>query len=313
MSGLILVAGEALVDLIPEGTAEAPLFRPVLGGSPFNVALALARLGAPSAYAGRLSLDAMGERFAGALGAAGVDLSLAVRDARPSPLALVTRDGDGSASYGFYLAGTAYDGEAPLGGPWPDGVAHLHVGSFAALDERHGPATLKALSAFAGTGSTSYDPNIRPALMPGRAETLRRVTARVGLAGVVKASEEDLAWLYPGRDPLDAAHSWSLLGPRLTVVTRGAAGAVAFAAGKAVAVPAPAVAVADTVGAGDCFMAALLAAMHRDGALVAGAEPPTRVAVVRWLTFAVAAAAIVCARQGADPPLLAEVERALAA
>lgn len=314
MSGLILVAGEALVDLIPAADAQAPAtYRAALGGSPFNVALALGRLSCPAAYAGRLSVDAQGRAFAAALAAAGVDLTLAPADARPSPLALVEQGTEGGPAYRFYLAGTAYDGAAPLAGRWPEGVAHLHVGSFSAVDDRHGPAALEALQRFAGAGTTSYDPNIRPALMPAREETLRRVLARVGEATIVKASAEDLAWLYPGRDPLDAGRAWSLLGPQLTVVTRGAEGAVAFTAAGNFSVPAPAVAVADTVGAGDAFMAALLAALHRDGGLTPAAEPPSRARLARWLSFATAAAALACTRPGADAPHLAEVERALAA
>ena len=137
------------------------------------------------------------------------------------------------------------------------------------------------------------------------------VEARVALATVVKASEEDFDWLYPGTPPSEAAARWAGLGPKLVVMTRGGAGAEAHFRGERIVQPSPRIDVVDTVGAGDSFMAALLAAMAGDGALGAGGRAPSAAEVARWLLFALATAAITCTRQGADPPTRAEVGRVL--
>lgn len=307
--GLVLVAGEALVDLIPR---EDATYEAVLGGSPYNTAIGLGRLGVPTGFAGRLSSDAMGEALARHLAASGVDARFSVTDARPSPLAFVTRGTAVTGSrYSFYLGATAYDGASPLPADWPAAAAHLHVGSFSATDGKIGEAALAALAAAGGRATTSYDPNIRPFVVPARAETLPMVEARVRLSTLVKASEEDFDWLYPGTPPSEAAARWAASGPRLVVMTRGGAGAEAHFRGERIVQPAPAVDVVDTVGAGDSFMAALLAAMAEDGALGSGAREPGEAEVGRWLLFGIAAAAITCTRKGAQPPTRAEVDKVL--
>lgn len=299
---IILVAGEALVDLIPPPGGGDTL-QVVLGGSPFNTAIGLGRLGAPAAYAGRLSLDSNGERFAAALGASGVSLEYVARDKAPSPLAYVTPGTAASGPrYAFYLRATAYDGPSPLPVKWPKAVAHLHIGSFAAVAGKSGEATLAALKLARKKASVSFDPNIRPFVLPAQKKVVPMVEERVALSGIVKVSDEDLEWLYPGRDPLAAAAAWAKAGPRLVVLTRGSNGAVAFAGKAHVALPAPAITLVDTVGAGDSFMSALLAIMHEDGALGAGLRAPDEAAMARWVAFAVKAAAITCGRKGADPP-----------
>jgi len=141
---------------------------------------------------------------------------------------------------------------------------------------------------------------------------LEQVERQAALASVVKASDEDLEWLYPGRDPEASIAHWAQLGPLFTVVTRGAKGAVAFLKGERLAVAAPKVDVVDTVGAGDSFMSALLAAMESDGALGAGAAAPSSGSLARWLEFAANASAITCGRKGSDPPTRGDVEARLA-
>ena len=309
--GLVLVSGEALVDLIPrdETTYEA-----VLGGSPYNTAIGLGRLGVRTGFAGRLSGDAMGEALARQLAAAKVDASFSVSDGRPSPLAFVTRGTAATGSrYSFYLGATAYDGASPLATDWTDHAAHLHVGSFSATDGALGEAALAAMGRAGAAATTSYDPNIRPFVVPPLAETRPMVEARVKLSTVVKASEEDFDWLYPGTPPSEAAARWAGLGPRLVVMTRGGAGAEAHFRGERLVQPSPTIDVVDTVGAGDSFMAALLAAMADDGALGSGTRDPSEAEVARWLLFAVAASAITCTRQGADPPTRADVVKVLGA
>ena len=307
----VLVSGEALVDLIPrdETTYEA-----VLGGSPYNTAIGLGRLGVRTGFAGRLSGDAMGEALARQLAAAKVDARFSVSDGRPSPLAFVTRGTAATGSrYSFYLGATAYDGASPLATDWTDHAAHLHVGSFSATDGALGEAALAAMGRAGGAATTSYDPNIRPFVVPPLAETRPMVEARVKLSTVVKASEEDFDWLYPGTPPSEAAARWAGLGPRLVVMTRGGAGAEAHFRGERLVQPSPTIDVVDTVGAGDSFMAALLAAMADDGALGSGTRDPSEAEVARWLLFAVAASAITCTRQGADPPTRADVVKVLGA
>ena len=307
--GLVLVSGEALIDLIPgsDTTYEA-----VLGGSPFNTAVGLGRLGVPTGFAGRLSSDAMGEALAAQLTASGVDAGFSLVDTRPSPLAFVTRGTAVTGSrYSFYLGATAYDGPSPLGTDWPERAAHLHIGSFSATDGALGEAALEALRAAEGRATTSYDPNIRPFVVPPRAETLPMIEARVALSTVVKASEEDFDWLYPGTPPSEAAARWAGLGPKLVVMTRGGSGAEAHFRGERLVQPAPTIDVVDTVGAGDSFMAGLLAAMAGDGALGGSGREPSEAEVARWLLFAVACSAITCTRQGAQPPTRADVGKVL--
>ncbi len=305
-SGRILVAGEALIDLVPKRRSE-DLYQAVLGGSPFNVAIGLGRLGASVAFAGRLSRDANGERFLAALERETVDLSYVARSKRPSPLAFVTAAESGPR-YAFYLQSTAYDGKTPLPSDWPAGLMHLHVGSFSALADRQGAAALASLKRARKHISTSFDPNIRPLVLPARDKVAKSVEERVALSTIVKASEEDMSWLYPGRDPQAAMADWAQRGPKLTVLTRGAQGARGFFGQSSVVLPAPPVKVVDTIGAGDSFTAALLAIMAEDRALGAIAEPVSRDHVYRWLDFAIRAAAITCTRKGADPPRRVELD-----
>jgi fructokinase len=307
----ILVAGYALVDLVPH-PREADSFFAALGGSPFNTALALGRLGAPTAFAGCISTDIHGERLVAALRAARVDVSHVVRCAAPTPLALVTTGaGAEGPRYSFYLRGTAFEEQTVLPRNWRQDAIHLHVGSTSALAGDSADSMLAALGEAQGVLSTSFDPNIRPALLPPRETVVGRVLACVARASIVKASEEDVAWLYPGRDPVESAAGWACMGPRLVILTRGAAGATAFFCDARIATAALDVDVVDTVGAGDTFMAGLLAALHADGALGRGKLVPTPDKVDRWLAFAAAAAAFCCTRAGADPPTREELERLL--
>ena len=311
--GMILISGEALVDLIPDAQQDGR-YDAVRGGSPYNVAIGLGRLGAPTAFVSRLSADANGESLAEALAAASVGLGLIARDPRPTPLAFVMRGTAQSGSrYSFYTDATAYDGRWPFPSVWPEGARHLHVGSFSAVDPRHGESVVAALRMAQGRGTTSFDPNIRPLVTPDRASVAALVERQVALASVVKASEEDLEWLYPGRALEDSLANWARLGPMFCVATLGHLGAVAFLGGERLSVPAPRIDVVDTVGAGDSFMSALLATMNRDGALGANMAAPTRSRLESWLAFAAKASAITCTRRGSNPPTLSEVEAFLAA
>jgi len=308
---MILISGEALIDLIPD-PVKPNAYDAVLGGSPYNVAIGLARLGSQTGFVSRISADGNGEALAAALATNGVDLGFVARDPRPTTLAFVMRGTAKTGSrYSFYLDGTAYDGPWPFPKAWPKGARHLHVGSFSAV-ERHGEAVVEAMR-LAGSGATvSFDPNIRPFVTPDREAVARLVERQMALARIVKASEEDLEWLYPGRSIGDSLAAWTRAGPRFCVATLGGRGALALLGRERVEVAAPKVEVVDTVGAGDSFMSALLSAMDRDHSLGAEAPAPSRSKLEGWLRFAAAASAITCTRKGSDPPTRAEVEALLA-
>jgi fructokinase len=213
--------------------------------------------------------------------------------------------------YSFYLDSTSFDGPWPFPATWPAGGRHLHVGSIAAVDPRHGQTAVEALKATHEKASISFDPNIRPLVTPDRLSVTALVERQASLAHVIKASEEDLEWLYPGRPLEESLSAWTKTGPWFCVATCGERGALAVLDGERIEVPAPVVDVVDTVGAGDSFMSALLSAMDRDAALGPGGAPPARADLERWLRFAATASALTCTRKGSNPPTRAEVEAAL--
>ena len=275
---MILISGEALIDLIPDPD-KANAYDAVLGGSPYNVAIGLARLGSQTAFVSRISADGNGEALAAALAQNGVDLSFVARDIRPTTLAFVMRGTAKTGSrYSFYLDGTAFDGPWPFPTEWPTSGTHLHVGSFSAVDRVTARPSSKRCGAARPRATVSFDPNIRPLVTPDRESVTKLVERQASLAHFVKASEEDLEWLYPGRAVEDSLSAWAKLGPRFCVATRGERGALAMLGTERIEVPAPRIEVVDTVGAGDSFMSALLSAMDRDCALGADGASPNRAA-----------------------------------
>lgn len=311
---MVYVIGEALIDLVmdPPGTDPAgpPVYLAHPGGSPYNVAVGLARLGQPTRLVARLSGDAFGRQLRGHAEANGVDLSCAVAATEQSTLAVVSLDADRNAGYDFYRDGTAdwqwSDAELDR---IPADAAWLHTGSLASWTEPGAGVIADLLRRRRQQGPVvvSYDPNIRPALLPDHGLALARVEAMVGLADVVKASAEDLAWLYPGRDAEEVLRHWRELGAAVVVMTDGGRGA-RFIAGEEVAtVPARPVAVVDTVGAGDAFMAGLINAL-----VTAGFEPGPDLDIAAAVDEAILVAALTCARAGANPPTAAELAAARA-
>ncbi|MFD6077876.1 carbohydrate kinase [Streptomyces hydrogenans] len=299
-----LVIGECVADIV-RGPGAADVVHP--GGSPANVAYGLARLGRPATLLTQLADDPSGRLIAAHLTGAGVRLAIGGVPAR-TPSAVVTLDGRGQAAYAFGIAWTLTAEEPPA---TPEPVRHVHLGSIAAVTEP-GAATVLALTGRLRPAATvSYDPNVRPALMGEHGPAVARVERCVALADLVKASDEDLAWLYPG-EPVEAvAARWLGLGPAVVLVTRGGDGALAVTREHTVAAGAPAVAVVDTVGAGDSFMSAVLDALAgRDRAALAalGAD-----ALAGLLARAGAAAAVTVSRAGARPPDRAELDAALGA
>lgn len=302
---MILCCGEALIDMLPRRSAEGEAcFAPYPGGAVFNTAMALGRLGAPSAFFSGISTDLMGEILEGALAAARVETRFLARSDRPTTLAFV-RLADGQASYAFYDEGTAgrqlVIEQLPV---LPDPVQALFLGGISLVHEP-AAATYEALQAReAGRRVTMLDPNIRPGFIAGReAEYRARLGRMLARADVVKLSDEDLRWLAGDGDTAALARGILAQGPKLVFVTEGAAGARAVTATRERFRAAPPVAVVDTVGAGDTFNAGVLAALHEAGALgkAALADPPDAV-LDAALALGVRAAAVTVGRAGANPP-----------
>lgn len=310
MTGGCAVIGEALVDLVPkEGTGD---YRASPGGSPFNVAVGLARLGTPTALMARLSDDGFGRMLRAAAQGEGIDLSAAPRAAEHTTLAIASVDADGQVAYDFYLEGTAdwQWSAAELRGLPADSEV-LHFGSIAAWTPPGGERIDEFVRDVRARGGVliTYDPNIRPSIVGPRRAAVELVERSVRCAHVVKASREDIAWLYPERCADDVAAHWTELGAALVVVTDGANGASTHRRGEApLRSPGRRVAVVDTIGAGDAFTAGLLTGLIRRrlhaGAALAAIEEAALIDVV---DEAVLVSAITCERSGADPPRLEEL------
>jgi fructokinase len=307
-----VVAGEALIDLVPADDG-AYLARP--GGSPYNVAVGLARLGQPTAMACRLSGDPFGTVLRQHLTRSGVDVRYAVNAPEPSTIALVQLT-DGQARYEFTQGGADF-GWTPAELEFlPAGAPAVHFGSLGSWRPPGDAAVAGAIGRLRVAGSVlvSYDPNVRPSLQPDQAAAREQIEGSVALAHLVKASLEDLAWLYGPADPAAVARRWLDLGAGLVVVTTGADGAAGWTrGGLEITRPAYPAVIADTVGAGDAFTSGLLDALARAGALrpdrvMAGLDERT---LARALDEASMVAGLTCARPGANPPWRAELDVAL--
>jgi fructokinase len=301
---MIAVAGEVLIDLVtgPDGRFDA---RP--GGGPYNAARTLARLGVPATFIGRTGGDAFGNLLRGRLAAEGVVHGVPEPSERPTALAVVTLDEKGSAGYAFYLESAAADvDEDAMRKALPPELTAFHVGALGLVMEPMGAAIESlVLAGLPGDPLLFLDPNCRPAAVPGYGAYRARVGAIARRADIVKASTEDLGYLYPGVPPQHAARALLTEGASLVLVTDGPRPAHAFTGGEVLGEPVPAVVVADTIGAGDAFGGAFLAWWTAHGL---GRDELRRADLVRpALRAATAAAALTCARPGADPPALSEL------
>lgn len=315
---MIVVAGEALIDLVQQGTAPegapgtttagpaalAPL-SPRLGGGPYNTAVALGRLGSPVAFCSRVSRDAFGEALLGGLRAAGVDLSYVQRGPEPTTLAVASIGADGSAGYSFYVEGTAdrlFAAPAEL----PDGARAMSFGTCSLVLEPGASAYEELLRGAAARGVfTTLDPNVRAGLIPDADAYRARFKSWLPSVSLLKLSQEDADWL--GGTPQE----WLASGPAAVVVTRGGDGLWLYTRdGVELRVPGEPVDVVDTIGAGDTVNAALLHGLAARDALSPEALPA--LGADGWsevLRFAAHAAAITCSRAGAEPPYAAELDR----
>jgi fructokinase len=303
-AGVVAVIGEAVADAFPSATTGEGLeLRVRPGGGPANTAVALARLGVPTRFLGRLSNGLLGRLLRDHLAASGVDLSASVIADGTASLAIAAVDAEGRTTYDFYLRG-ATDWEwsaAELDNARVAGAAGVHAGSLALALEPGGPLIEQLLATARAAATVSIDPNVRPGIVP--VDTYRAAIGRWSrLADIIRLSDEDLAVLRPDGDFDRACAQWHEAGVRLVVLTRGGDGAIASLDGTRVEVPAVRVTIVDTVGAGDTFTAGLLRWLWHHGHLaarLAGTKPDD---VAQAMSFAADLAARTCGVQGADPP-----------
>jgi fructokinase len=295
---LIVVCGEALMDMIrnADGTQRA-----MPGGGPFNAARALARLGVPTAFLGRLSTDTSGQELAALLAADGVSLELASTGPEPTTIAVADLDRDGLAEYEFLVDGTSAPNLTPsaVTEHLADDVDAIHIGTLGLILEPMASTLAQfALRERAGR-LLMIDPNVRPGLVD---ESYRdRLDSLIRASTVVKASDRDLAWLYPDRAYAAAAADLLAQGVSLVVVTLGADGAFGAHRDLRLRVAAPPVEVVDTIGAGDAFGAAILAWLH-DHHLIGPSLVLSEDQLRSALDYACLVASLTVARAGADPP-----------
>lgn len=302
MESPVLVVGEALIDIVIPFAGDTVEH---VGGSPANVAIGLARLGHATELATHIGTDARGQRIAALLAAERVALTPGSDRAERTSTAAARLDASGAASYEFDL-----DWQLDDGLPLPAG--HVHTGSISATVPPGGAAVAAIVARAQNSGTVSYDPNARPSIMGGADQVRDQIESLVAASDVVKASDEDIAWLYPGQSLEDVLAAWSALGPQVCAVTRGGAGALVLVQGEFHQLAAPATTVVDTVGAGDSFMSGLLSGLL-DAGLLGGPEARERLGAAGWdevgpaVTRALACAAITVSRAGANPPTRAEL------
>jgi fructokinase len=296
---MIVVCGEALIDVIQNGDGTQ---RAAPGGGPFNTARALARLGVPTAFLGRFSQDRFGRELADLLAADGASLELATVGSEPTTIAVAEIDSAGLAEYEFRVDGTSAPNLTPdmLPARLDADVQALHLGTLGLVLEPMASTLVDLVHRERDGRLVMLDPNIRVGLAPD-GDYRERMHDVISRSTIVKASDHDLGWLYPGMGYEDAAESLLGAGVRLVVVTLGARGAFAAHRSERIHVEAVPVEVADTIGAGDAFGAALLAWLYDHGHVRPDLE--MRPGDLRAaLDYACLAAAITCSRPGADPP-----------
>jgi fructokinase len=307
---MFVVCGESLMDVyVGERTSTGLGLSARVGGSPFNVAVGLARLQRPTAFLGAVSTDAFGVRLLEALAEERVDVSLVRRTDAPTTLGIVELDPRGVPRYAFHGEHGAdrqlRTEDLPA---LPDAAKVVHFGSYAMVVAPVGEAQLRLAERERSRRLVAYDPNVRLNVEPAVERWQAVVDEMARHAHLLKISAEDLALLYPGTASEAMAARWLAQGVRLVVLTHGAEGSEAWTAASHAAVPARPVALADTVGAGDSFEAALLAWLDEAGLLSdAGLAGLTAGQLEHGLQFATRAAAITCGRRGADLPRRGEL------
>jgi fructokinase len=303
---VIVVAGESLIDLVVAGDGTV---RATPGGGPFNAARALARLGMPVSFLGRVSSDAFGLRLRARLTADGVDPGLFIATDDPTLLAVAEIDPDGGATYRFHAHGTAAAGMAPNDVPngLPPGTTALHVGTLGLVFEPMA-ATIEGIVMAAPTDAlVLLDPNVRPVAITDPATYRARIDRVLGRVDVVKASVDDLAWLEPAREPVEAARRLLDRGPSVVLVTDGPRPVRIVTGAGVVTLVIPPVAVVDTIGAGDGFGAGFLAWWTHVG--FGRDRLGDRDTIAEAGRFAIGVGSATAKRAGAEPPTIDELTR----
>jgi len=311
---MLLSCGDALVDFLPVKSIDGrDATVPVVGGSCLNIAVGMARLGAPAGFVGGISTDLFGRMIADHASASQVDLRYATRADCQTTLAFV-RAVAGEPQYAFYDEATASRNWTYRRGSIPfDEIEAIHVGSTTLASEQGAAEALAMVKDSGGSVTISFDPNCRPNLVRHKARYVDQMDAFAIAADIVRMSDVDFEFLYGGSDYSGKARSLIEAGAGLVVVTRGIKGAQAWhREAGAVEVAAPAIDVVDSIGAGDSFQAALLFALRAIGRIKTGPLAqmnPNELG--RVLSFAASCAAFTCGRAGADPPRQADVGGAL--
>jgi len=299
--GQVWVAGEVLIDLIPEGSGR----KPIVGGGPANTAKALANIGIDTQFIDGISSDRYGQIAKDELVAAGVKLDYVKYSTKTTCLAIVSLSDSGSASYEFVIENTATFDFIPewLPNSQSERPSLLHIGTLATVIEPGASVLLEWAQSVGKVAPIVFDPNIRPAVISDRDLYAKQVERWVSISSAVKVSDEDLNWLYPSLEIEQVVNNWLAVGSSLIVVTYGDKGLAGYRVGEKVSVDAVKVAVADTVGAGDTVGAILVEAIVRDGL-----DTLRGVRLEMMLKRAAKAAAVTVSRSGAHPPTLKEIE-----
>ncbi len=309
---MVVCIGESLIDFVPQdggGESTLPRYRPVAGGCPYNCAVAVSRLGSDVSFAGAISTDFFGDFIAARLEANGVGLSLVHRVDRPTTLAFVKKAADGSARYAFYTKDAADRALSRELLPELAVDAILQIGSISIIADSEGDAILHLAEREHGRRVIAFDPNIRESLVDDERGYRERIDRALRAATLLKTSDEDLAWIYPGTSVEDGVRRALDAGVELVVVTRGAEGSTAYTTSCTATAAAESVEVSDTIGAGDSFLAALLVWLDERDATPQTVASFGDEELGEALEFASKVAAITCTRVGADPPTRDEVRR----
>ncbi|WP_457967327.1 carbohydrate kinase [Arthrobacter sp. D1-29] len=305
---LVTVIGESLVDIIDDPRQGNTARETHPGGSPLNVAVGCARLGLQTKLVTHFAEDPYGQLIAEHLENNGVESI--VGGSQPTSTALATLDGTGAARYTF---GVNWDinGASIAALAAVESSVHVHTGSIATVLPPGSTSVMGLIEEASQHATISFDPNCRPAISPDKAAARKQAEAFVASSDIVKASDEDLRWLYPDRTLEESMNAWLALGPAMVALTRGANGPVLLSRSGRADIPGEAVSVTDTVGAGDSFMAALISGLAQLDALGAAARQRlhgiTQDQLDGLARYAKRAAGITCTRPGANPPELADL------
>jgi fructokinase len=295
------VIGEALIDLIPDGSDR----KPIVGGGPANTAKALAKIGIDTQFIDGISTDDYGQMAKDELISAGIKLDYVKYSDKPTCLAIVSLSDSGSASYVFVIENTATFDFNPdwLPNPQTERPALLHVGTLATAIEPGASILFEWAQSVAKVAPIVFDPNIRSAVISDRKQYVIQVERWVSISSAIKVSDEDIKWLYPSLEIEQVVNNWLAKGPSLIVVTYGDKGLAGYRVSEKVSVEALKVAVVDTVGAGDTVGAILVEAIVKDGL-----DSLSGVRLEMMLKRAAKAAAITVSRTGANPPSKEEID-----